>query len=391
MKFKIIIVSFVFLFGFILNVNAQSLSQNKIDEFVNAYRLYKDISNLDIKVPTVLEVAFNNDFIERFDFAVLNIETNSFEPYYFKRETLINEIPISVNSIPANSSLKYMTDRNFQTYADFVLPTNTQGQTQINISSDSPITSSSLTVLLDNNVALPNTIEIWAVVDGQNRIVVAEREMDKNTIQFPKTTSDNWQIKFTYGQPLRISELSLSQDNANKSNSNSVRFLAQPESTYRIYFDPDRKVTPPVGESGNLANAKDVLLVESIPTQINSYYVIADIDDDGVADINDNCVSLSNPDQQDVNNNGRGDVCDDFDQDSLINEKDNCPNNPNRDQIDTDSDGIGDVCDEEESRITEQHKWIPWIGIGFAGLVLIILFVLTARSKPLEKQEENIQ
>jgi hypothetical protein len=90
-------------------------------------------------------------------------------------------------------------------------------------------------------------------------------------------------------------------------------------------------------------------------------------------------VAVANPTQEDVNTNGRGDACDDFDEDSVINSKDNCLNNPNYDQKDTDIDGIGDVCDKEESRFTEQYPWIPWVGIGFAALVLITLFALTAR------------
>jgi hypothetical protein len=87
--------------------------------------------------------------------------------------------------------------------------------------------------------------------------------------------------------------------------------------------------------------------------------------------------------------NGRGDVCDDFDQDGIVNSKDNCPNNPNVNQGDTDSDKIGDVCDDEESRITEKYGWIPWVGMGLAGIVLLGLFISVAKSiKPnINKQE----
>lgn len=282
-----------------------------------------------------------------------------------------------------------MIDKDTRTYADFILPENTQGQAQITVSSASPITSSILTVLLDNNVALPTTVEIRALVDGQNRIVVASRRMDGQTIRFPQTTSSRWQITFTYGQPLRISELRLNQDNAVKSNTRAIRFLAQPGHSYRIYFDPDRSVKAPVGESGNLVSAQDVLVVQAVSSQNNPNYIIADTDSDGVPDISDNCVSVSNTDQEDINNNGRGDACDDFDQDGVINSKDNCSDNPNRDQRDTDSDGVGDVCDKEESRITERYPWIPWVGIGFAAVVLIILLALTARATFVGKQNDN--
>ncbi len=58
-----------------------------------------------------------------------------------------------------------------------------------------------------------------------------------------------------------------------------------------------------------------------------------DGDADSVDDATDNCVDISNADQQDRDGDGRGDVCD------------NCPDVPNADQVDGDGDGVGDACD----------------------------------------------
>jgi len=389
MKIKILALSVFLIFGFVVVAEAQSLKQKSVSSVASAYRFYKEINNLSIIVPTVVEVNFATDFIERFDFAILDKTTNSFEPHYFKQETLTNEVPVSVVTFPNIESANSMIDKDTRTYADFILPDDIQGEAQIILSSPTSITSSKLTILLDNNVALPNSVEIRAFVDGQNRIVVANQKMNQQTVLFPQTTSDRWQITFKYSQPLRIGELRLDQDNATKSNNRAVRFLAQPNHSYRIYFDPDRSAEAPVGEAGNLASAEDVFVIQSVSSQKNPEYVIADVDNDGVPDNNDNCVSLANPDQKDINGNGRGDICDDFDQDGFINLKDNCPNNPNRDQRDTDSDGIGDVCDNQESRVTERYPWIPWVGIGFAAITLILLLVLTARSNYIEKQDGN--
>jgi hypothetical protein len=62
------------------------------------------------------------------------------------------------------------------------------------------------------------------------------------------------------------------------------------------------------------------------------YEECADADGDGVS-CRDNCPDVSNPSQQDSDNDGIGDACD------------NCPNVPNYNQADQDSDGIGDLCD----------------------------------------------
>ncbi len=55
-----------------------------------------------------------------------------------------------------------------------------------------------------------------------------------------------------------------------------------------------------------------------------------DSDGDGVADDNDNCPDVQNPDQTDSDGNGIGDACDqqqpvDTDQDGLADNADNCP------------------------------------------------------------------
>ena len=58
-----------------------------------------------------------------------------------------------------------------------------------------------------------------------------------------------------------------------------------------------------------------------------------DLDQDGIADRDDNCVDRANPAQSDVDHDGIGDACDD------------CPLLANKQGSDFDADGIGDFCD----------------------------------------------
>ena len=71
----------------------------------------------------------------------------------------------------------------------------------------------------------------------------------------------------------------------------------------------------------------------------------ADNDNDGYYDLIDNCPFDSNPNQNDSNSDGIGDVCSDIDEDGIIDAEDNCPSNFNPLQADNDGDGIGDTCD----------------------------------------------
>lgn len=367
------------LFGNGISVSAEQVPASGAETITSAFQKYKDISAPSIKVPTVVEVPFTEDFANRFNFAILDTETNTFQPYYFSERLQAARTPISV-SVRGGSSGNNMQDGDTNTFTEFSLPQSEQGQTQLLLSSSKAITMSSMSLFLDQYVALPTSIEIRAQTAGGEKIVLARSQMYSSSVVFPKTSAKEWTVSLTYGQPLRITELVLREEGAGTVSSRVLRFLAQPKHNYRVYFDADRSVQMSVGEAGNLSSNTDVLRLANVASQFNAGYVLADTDADSIPDMRDNCVSISNSDQLDVNTNGRGDACDDFDKDGAINSVDNCPNEPNYNQSDIDEDKIGDICDKEESRITEKYPWLPWAGMGFAGLILIVLFALTAHS-----------
>lgn len=357
---------------------------------VRAFQNIKEITPPSLSVPTVVEVPFQNDLVFRKDFLVERGETDVLIPWYLKETNTTEATPFEAD-ISGGTGAALLVDGKEDTYADFPLPSSMEGVAKITLKSlKGPVRSSSVYVELAKNVAMPLGVEVRARTGlGPETILVAESRMSGNKIMFPETSADTWIVIFRYIQPLRINELLVVEDAAVMRAEKNLRFLAEPGMSYKIYYNPDPGAVVPTyfGEAGDLSSDAGVRALPYVSGVINSAHVPSDIDRDGIIDSIDNCVQVSNPDQKDVDGNGRGDACDDFDRDGIINSKDNCVSRPNALQEDRDGDGIGDVCDPKESRFTEQHKWVTWVGIGIAALVLLGLFAVVAR-KPKEISEE---
>jgi hypothetical protein len=93
-------------------------------------------------------------------------------------------------------------------------------------------------------------------------------------------------------------------------------------------------------------------------------------DDDGLPDAEDNCPGAYNPNQEDGDCDGEGDICDsnttctagvdcDDDCDGVLNQDDNCRYVWNPSQADNDSDGTGNACDDNTDKDSDGYG-DPW-------------------------------
>ncbi len=105
---------------------------------------------------------------------------------------------------------------------------------------------------------------------------------------------------------------------------------------------------------------------------------VPDDDGDGVADSEDNCPSVSNPDQTDADEDGMGDACDpDDDNDGVLDADDNCPTTYNPDQTDSDGDGIGDACEPIVVGgiivpLNKLELLAPWLGLAMVASLSVL-------------------
>jgi hypothetical protein len=226
---------------------------------------------------------------------------------------------------------------------------------------------------------LPASVSVEVVAEDGQRLQLLSAELLETCLWFPETTGNHFVVTLEYTEPVRVGELNFMQL-LDPGATDAIRFLAQPGGRYTLYTDPDRAYGKVPYTGVDLADSTGVRVVWGAVVP-NPSYLPPDEDGDGVTDDRDNCLGVPNPDQEDIDRNARGDVCDDFDRDGVTQYEDNCPDDPNWDQEDTDGDGVGDTCDRMENRFSERNPWVPWVGIGVAAVVLVGLFATTVRGR----------
>lgn len=299
-------------------------------------------------------------------------------------QTQIEKLSFTATDSFETPSINNVVDGNMKSFTEFPFDEEEQENNEvvIDLKGSHIFRSSSLSLYLDAHIALPRTVRLVSVDhNGTETVLLKKQSLSSRTITFPEAHTDHLRLTLTYAQPLRIREIIVHESGVTKTVERSVRFLAKPGMPHEIYFDTAEIMSIATAEAPNFHTEEHVSVIEPSQVRANAQYKQADTDEDGIVDRNDNCVTTANADQIDIDQNGRGDACDDFDRDGVINDKDNCPDDANRAQKDIDGDGIGDTCDEEESRFLEQYPWLPGVTIAIVGVIVVLLIVKVLRPK----------
>ncbi len=338
----------------------------------NTQSIFKKMAQVnmpDMKTPHILEVKMPSEISGA-------VVYDSTDQIFIPSVTIKDEK--SPRLEPVSSSASYpeaMFDDDYNSFSEFKTNGTTLQRSEVvfNVSPKAKVRA--MRLVLPEHVALPNYVLIYD--DSNAKVLLARSQVSSNMISFPETYTGQLAVRFEHMQPLRISEIRLVSDSVGASQ--RLRFLAEPGHSYKIFALPAYAPHISYPETPNLHDNSRVKTATTGAFQDNPLFVEPDSDSDGVIDMQDNCVNIANPDQKDIDKNGRGDACDDFDSDGVINIKDNCPNTPNVAQVDIDRDGKGDACDKEESRFTEKYPWLIWVGVG--ALFLMFLGMLTIMLK----------
>ncbi len=359
------------------------------------YKYVSEVPNLSLPVPTYVEVAFSEHEAAMMGKPIV-YEQNSDQ---IIRATI--KLPQSSNLKPrislsrdSGTRTSSLLDNDGNTYyrldvIDDVVDEDKTLISSITILWTQDVSVSEVILALDESSNLPSQISITA--DGKT--VLPWQEYTGEKIALTETVKAlKFNISIKHNSDIKVTEVNTpyTVDTATR-----LRFLMQPDEVYRIYSDPTTEAPRVLqNTTRHTAPYSESEFAGYIHPKKNGLYWNADQDDDGVTTDIDNCPEYANPDQVDLNENNIGDACEDFDGDRIVNAIDNCTDRPNSNQRDSDADGIGDECDPEESRLTEQYEWVPFVGIVVAAIVLILLFVsatISARKMREGESEEEME
>ena len=346
-----------------------------------------DLPKLAIPVATVVQTEV--PFREMNAAALYEVESGKLVPFVVMGEKTATPHTITVDNNSTNETALH--DINKKTFKDFnIEEQGIEKKVDIKFTYTAPITTSWFSFTLADNVVSPSAISITAENGVESKVLVNNQRIAGENTTFPETTAQTFIVTLYYSQPLRITEMYFEESEAAKASRYTLRFLARPQYSYRMYLDHDGYVPyKQLPEAGNLTFADEIQDVSFSDIQSNPLYTPADQDYDSIPDSIDNCPLVANTNQEDKNNNRIGDSCEDFDQDGLFNAQDNCQEVPNRLQQDEDGDRIGDHCDGVESRFIEQMSFLPWLGIAAGFGIVIFLFKTTLSKSPDEVHDER--
>lgn len=346
-----------------------------LQKLLTEYESVMAVPSFSIPITSVVSVPIERPLYR--SYLVVDEKKNDLIPSFFSRTEAPLHLSASINDHEAPS----ITDGDTSTGERLLIEYGNGGEAVIELRSTTPFEATGVRFISGSAMHDPVIVGIQGTTTAKEHIVLRSPEMVRMSqlVSFIPTNLESLTITLRYDPPHQLNEVVVERVHKPGDESASLRFLAQPGASYRVY-EREGYGFSNYGEMSSLAIGK-ALHIEAGEWKENSSYVPRDEDGDGISDTMDNCPSVKNPSQTDEDTNGIGDACEDFDRDGVLNSIDNCRSIPNVGQFDKDQDGFGDECDDVDNRITVRYSWLSWVALGATGVILLFLFYLVATGR----------
>jgi len=250
-----------------------------------------------------------------------------------------------------------------------------------------PVPINRITTYFDTSPQLVRTMMVEGGDDPENLKIIKKRSEAKlnNDFSTPRVLR---YLKITYWGP----QVKIWDINFFISPEIELYFTPENNNQYRIlYGDPSMKS---IRYIERISIPKNIELEAMAGGKKINKLLKEDVDNDGIKNNKDNCLLVSNQDQNDQDGDRVGDLCDnapknknfsqiDTDQDGVSDIIDNCKLVHNPYQEDMDSDQIGDGCDAgENQKVLNKNSYNYFL----YGLLLILAIGLLAFFLSVQKQ-----
>jgi Thrombospondin type 3 repeat len=333
-----------------------------------------------IELPTVFKIDKSKNNIGEGEYGLVVDQNNEPATLYTRFQKEDNSQPSvqpTIKSLsPTKEYIGFINDAIPNTFTEFDLDKD-GGKASFEYNFGKISNLENVSFQLAPGVANPEMIEVLGEKNGEKFTIISKSRF-LNGDNFPPVKVDKIIINLYHSQVLRISEMFVTTGfGFDKTEAQqNYYFLAKPGSTYKAYLDggrvPDSYETLPENIGYEFKEVSILKFVNNIP------FTTKDTDKDGVLDQVDNCITVENADQADLDKNSRGDKCEDRDLDGVWDYKDNCTKSSNPDQKDTDKDGIGDECDIDDSRLFQtffsNNSWALPVIISVCSILVIGVF-----------------
>jgi hypothetical protein len=335
-----------------------------------------DLQVTGIVTPKVIRFQ-TTDYLGRF--GVLQDEDGEIVPHRIihRSEKLKKQkLTIAVHTNTAfEGSPQYLVDGKMDTEFTFVPEKNATSKVLLEFPELTLV--SGILMHLADGVIPPKQVSIQGKFSMESEIFtpIINNFRFSTRVPFPTVKVKALELSFATSHFFRVSEIEILEPSKIEiEEKEDLIFFAKEGASYRFYAQPV------FGQKSYATSHYQPLSVDTKTPSFSLSKVTLnpdfdnDFDDDGISDEIDLCPQVKDKTNQDVDQNGRGDVCEDPDQDRVFSHQDNCPFVYNPRQLDIDQDSEGDACDEEENRLTEQSDF--WVLGGFGVAVLVLLWLM---------------